>query len=285
MPTIAQTQPAVPVDNDGNALDIWLQNGQILRPDGTAYRRDWQSISTASQLYISDSVNFLSDKATFTFGVRAPRVSRNLTSNANETFTTGTAWCAATATLPPQAGCGSTSTRPTRSSSIWPKLPCAAQLRAHRQQRQPRRHLTCNCCARPRRDLGDDRPRLPLPGQARSLSATLFNSETKNRQSNAFDPVTQNSTYQNVGRVNNRGLELEAGSAPFLGGFTAYGSLTVQKTKVKDDFQASATVSLPTTGKQLTLTPETMIGASLQYASGLLYARLKAKHPAASTPR
>jgi iron complex outermembrane receptor protein len=114
--------------------------------------------------------------------------------------------------------------------------------------------------------------------KALSLSATLFNSDFKNRQSNAFDPVTQNSTYQNVGRVNNRGLELEAGSAPFLGGFTAYGSLTVQKTKVKDDFQASATVSLPTTGKQLTLTPETMIGASLQYASGPLYARVKAKH-------
>ena len=50
---------------------------------------------------------------------------------------------------------------------------------------------------------------------ALSLSATLFNSDFKNRQSNAFDPVTQNSTYQNVGRVNNRGLGW-AGSAPFL---------------------------------------------------------------------
>ncbi|MEO3691321.1 TonB-dependent receptor [Roseateles paludis] len=275
-----QTQPAVPVDNDGNALDIWLEKGQILRPDGTPYQgRDWQSISTASQLYISDSVNFLSDKATFTFGLRAPRVSRSLTSNANETFTTGYKMVRRYSDVLPQAG---VRVNLDKANQVYVNL--AKNFRA-----PPNFALTGNNVRLVGSEVQLLREALPetsvmtdlgyrYQAKALSLSATLFNSDFKNRQSNAFDPVTQNSTYQNVGRVNNRGLELEAGSAPFLGGFTAYGSLTVQKTKVKDDFQASATVSLPTTGKQLTLTPETMIGASLQYASGPLYARVKAKH-------
>lgn len=275
-----QTQPAVPVDNDGNALDIWLEKGQILRPDGTAYQgRDWQSISTASQLYISDSVNFLSDKATFTFGVRAPRVTRDLKSFANESATTSYHMVRRYSDVLPQAG---VRVNLDKANQVYVNL--AKNFRA-----PPNFALTGNNTRLVGTEVQLLREALPETSvmtdlgyryQAKelSLSATLFNSDFKNRQSNAFDPVTQNSTYQNVGRVNNRGLELEAGSAPFLGGFTAYGSLTVQKTKVKDDFQASATVSLPTSGKQLTLTPETMIGASLQYASGPLYARLKAKH-------
>ena len=137
-----QTQPAVPVDNDGNAPDIWLQNGQILRPGQHRLPRPRLAVHQHGQpaLYQRQRGTSPSGKATFTFGVRAPRVSRNLTSNANETFTTGYRLVRRYSDVLPQAGVGSTSTRPTRSSSIWPKLPCAAQLRAHRQQRQACRH-------------------------------------------------------------------------------------------------------------------------------------------------
>jgi iron complex outermembrane receptor protein len=111
-----------------------------------------------------------------------------------------------------------------------------------------------------------------------SLSATVFNSDFKDRQANAYDPVADKSTYTNAGRVKTTGLELEAGTAPFMGGFTAYASLTAQSSELQDNISVAKGVALPTSGKQLTMAPDRLVGASVQYASGQFYARLKMKH-------
>ncbi|MBP9061652.1 MAG: TonB-dependent receptor, partial [Rhodoferax sp.] len=94
----------------------------------------------------------------------------------------------------------------------------------------------------------------------------------------AYDPVADRSTYTNAGRVKTTGLELEAGSAPFLGGFTAYASMTAQSSELLDNITVAKGQEIPTAGKQFTLVPDRMFGGSLQYVSGPFYARLKVKH-------
>jgi iron complex outermembrane receptor protein len=84
-----QTQPAVGVNAEGEPYDIWLQNGQILRPSGTTYQgRDWDTISTAYQFYANDTISLMGDRAVLSLGVRAPTVKRDVTNYANETFAT-----------------------------------------------------------------------------------------------------------------------------------------------------------------------------------------------------
>lgn len=273
-----QTQPLVPVDNDGNMSDVWLQEGRIKRPDGSYYQgRDWDTNSTAYQAYVSDAISFMDEAGLLTLGVRAPHVKRDVTSFAHESFTTPYNLTRTYSELLPQAGLRFFLDK---SSQVF--LTLAKNFRAppnfaftgtnvtlvdgkvqFRREAQPETSVMT--------DLG-----YRLQTKAFSLSASLFNSDFKDRQGNAYDPNTQISLYQNLGRINNRGLELEFGTASF-NGFTAYGSLTLQRSKVKDDYVASATVTLPTKGKQATLTPETMAGASLQYASGPLYLRVKTK--------
>jgi iron complex outermembrane receptor protein len=114
-----------------------------------------------------------------------------------------------------------------------------------------------------------------------TLSATAFYVAFKDRQSNALDPATLKSIYTNAGDTKKTGLEFEVGS-PTYAGFTAYGSLTLQKETVKDNLTVtdgkSGSVTLTTSGKQFTLTPNTMVGSSVQYAAGPLYVRVKVKY-------
>jgi iron complex outermembrane receptor protein len=110
-----------------------------------------------------------------------------------------------------------------------------------------------------------------------SLSVTFFNSDFKNRQVAALDPETQVSTYVNAGGVKNHGLELEAGSGVF-DGFSVYGSLTLQKSKMKENLQLATTGALPTAGKQFGKTPQGMFALSGQYERGPVYVRIKAKY-------
>jgi len=98
----------------------------------------------------------------------------------------------------------------------------------------------------------------------------------KDRQANAFDPTTLKSIYTNAGKARTRGIELEAGTVP-VNGWSAYASLTMQKSKVLNDIRTSASVVLASSGKQFAMTPLMLAGLSVQYSSGPLYARLKAK--------
>ena len=273
-----QTQPLVPVDNFGNMKDVWLQDGRIQRPDGSFYQgRNWDTVSTAYQAYVSDAISFMDEAGLLTLGVRMPHVKRDVSSLANESFTTPYNLTRTYKEALPQIGVRFFADK---SSQVF--LTVAKNFRA-----PPNFAFTGNNVrlvngkvellreAKPETSVMTDLG-YRLQTKSFSLSASLFNSDFKDRQGNAYDDITQTSTYQNIGRINNRGLELEFGSASF-NGFTAYGSLTLQRSRVKDDYAASATVTLPTKGKRATLTPESMAAASVQYASGPLYLRLKTK--------
>jgi iron complex outermembrane receptor protein len=276
-----QTQPAVGVSASGEPYDIWLRDGQTRRPDGSTYQgRDWRSISTAYQLYVSDNMSFMGDKGMLSLGVRAPQVKRDLTNYANETVTT-------------------TYNIQKTYSDVLPQIGVRYNLD---KAQQVFMNVGKNFRAAPNFALTGSNVRLNAAGQVElvtealpetsimtdlgyriqtrgySLSATLFNSNYNDRQANAYDPVADKSTYTNAGRVKTTGLELEAGTAPFMGGFTAYASLTAQSSELLDDISVAKGRALPTTGKQVPLVPDRMVGASVQYASGQFYARLKMKH-------
>jgi hypothetical protein len=276
-----QTQPAVGVNASGEAYDIWLRDGQTLRPDGSTYQgRDWKTVSTAYQFYLSDNMSFGGDKGVLSLGVRAPQVKRDVTNYANEGFTT------------------SYNIQKTY-SDVLPQIGVRYNLD---KQQQVFMNVGKNFRAAPNFAFTGSNVRLNAAGQVElvtealpetsvmtdlgyriqtrgySLSATLFNSNFKDRQANAYDPVADRSTYTNAGRVKTTGLELEAGSAPFMGGFTAYASMTAQSSELLDNITVAKGQEIPTAGKQFTLVPDRMFGGSLQYTSGPFYARLKVKH-------
>lgn len=292
-----QTQPLTTITAAGNPADIWLRNC-IQRADGSGcYQgRDWDTKSTAYQAYVSDNMSFMGDRGLLTLSVRTPHVTRDLMSYASE-------------------GQGSVPTYHFKRSfdDVLPQF--GVRFNVDKEQ-QVFANIAKNFKAPPNFAFtgsyvkvvnGEAVPYVDIKPETSimldlgyrlqtrmgSLSATLFNADFKNRQANATDQASLVSTYTNAGRTNNRGLELELGSAPFAGGFTAYGSLTLQKSKLKDDLPTATTAItatattpavtskafiLPTAGKQMTLTPEMMIGAAVQYASGPYYARLKIKH-------
>ncbi|UXH78686.1 TonB-dependent receptor [Roseateles amylovorans] len=285
-----QTQPAVTVDNAGNLASVWLDSGNITRPDGTLYQgRDWYSVSTAYQAYITDNWTFADDRGLLTVGLRTPHVTRDVTNFANESFSYDYRIKKDYNELLPQLGL-----RFMLDASQQVFLNVAKNFRAPPNYAYANSTSTTNVGLDANGQvklLNELTPETAImtdlgyryQSRAISLSATLFNSDYKNRQATAFDPVNNVSSNINAGRVNNRGLELELGTGVFKG-FSAYGSFTAQKSKSKDDLTvgraATGTttgVTLPTSGKDYVLTPKTMIGMSVQYEYGTFYGRLKVK--------
>lgn len=275
-----QTQPAVSVDANGNPHTVWLNKAQIQRPDGSFYQgRDWETVSTAYQAYVSDSWSFLGDRGLLTVGLRTPNVTRDVTSNAHETFPTAYTMQKSYNDVLPQAG---VRFNIDRNQQVFANV--GKNFRAAPNFAFTGNNVRLNAAgqvelvteARPETSIMTD---IGYRVQTKlfSLSATVFNADFKDRQANAYDPVADRSTYTNAGRVNSRGLELEIGSKSFSG-FTAYGSLTIQEGTLKDDITVARGQTLATSGKRFTLMPSNMIGASLQYAEGPIYARVKVKH-------
>ncbi|WP_416759513.1 TonB-dependent receptor [Roseateles sp. So40a] len=285
-----QTQPAVTVDNAGNPASVWLNTSYITRPDGTRYEgRDWESISTSGQFYASDAWSFMDDKGLLTLGFRAPWVKRDVKNTANEGVPVDYQFKKTYNDILPQVG---VRYQLTTSQQVF--LNVAKNFRAPPNfaftgsnvnvvnnqaalAREAKAETSINT------DLG-----YRFQSRELSLSATLFNVNFKDRQANAFDWEQQKSTYMNVGKVKTRGLELEAGTGTFKG-FSAYGSLTVQKSEVQNDMSIGRVnvgttaapvyqqVYLPTKGNKMTLTPDMILGGSVQYTYGPFYARVKVK--------
>jgi iron complex outermembrane recepter protein len=286
-----QTGPAVGVDASGNPADQWLRDGRILRPDGSEFNsRNWLTTSPAYQTYFSDNVSFMNDRGLLTFGARALSITRKFTNFANQG---GTA-----------VNFSSTYTVEKSFNDILPQI--GARFNIDREQqvfanvgknfRAPPNfayaptngNVTINTTTGVATLTGDIKAETSIntdvgyryQGKAFTASATAFNVDFKNRQATSFDPTTLKSIYTNAGGARTRGIELEAGSVP-VNGWSVYGSLTLQKSKVLSDIRGgnstAASTLLPTNGKQFALTPQMLAGLSLQYSEGPIYARIKAK--------
>ena len=299
--THTQTQPAVRLNADGTATDKWLQENCVQRVNGSCYEgRDSKTISTAYQLYLNDQISLLNDRAFINLGLKLPTVKRDVTNNASETrvpnytlvngvYTAGTATSQAfniTRTFHevlPQLGARFNIDSKQQVFANVSKNFRAPPNFAYQVSSSGVYVASINGGAvQPIREVKSETSTMIDVGyrfQSKdlSLSATLFNSDFKNRQVAALNPETQLSTYVNAGGVTNHGLELEAGSG-VVNGFSVYGSLTLQKSKMKENLQLATSGALPTAGKQFGKTPEFMSAMSLQYELGPIYVRLKGKY-------
>lgn len=276
-----QTGPMVPVTSDGRPVDPYLQIYQVRRPDGSLYMsRDWDTVSTAYQFFIQDTISLMEDKLTLNLGLRTPNIERDFTNFASE------------------ANQNPTYNIVKKYKDVLPQLGARFRINNDNQlfasvaknMKAPPNFVFSNVGTNVvlnngvptlRGDVQEEtswNTDIGYRHQSNMLIATVtaFMVDFKNRQATAFDPITNTSSYTNAGNVKNHGLEIELGNTP-INGWAAYGSFGYTRSKIEDNLRVSATGVLPTAGKEMPLTPKLKAGLSLEYTQGTFYARVKAK--------
>lgn len=277
-----QTGPAVGVNPDGSPVDYYLQNGKILRPDGSPFEsRDWLTISKAYQAFLQDTISLMDDKMTLNVGVRTPFVERDFTNKANEGTNSGTTYRIQKKyhDVLPQLGARY---RITNDDQLFASV--AKNMKAPPNfvfattgsnvsivNGQPvlvedvKPEVSYNI------DVGYRHQDNKWIG-----SFTVYSVDFRDRQATAFNPITAVSTLTNVGRVRNQGFEIEAGNTP-INGWSFYGSYGYSKSEVRNNIVVSSTATLATKGNEFPLTPHQKAGLSVEYQDGPFWVRLKGK--------
>lgn len=276
-----QTGPMLRLENDGTNADPYLQTGKILRPDGKfAQSRDWMTISTAYQAFLQDTISMYDDKVKINLGVRAPFVKRDFTNFGND-GQTGVPYHLTPKyhDILPQLGARY---RITNDDQLF--MSVAKNMKA-----PPNFAFSnigsnvkfVNGVATLQGDVKEEtswNTDIGYRHQDSKYIATLtaFFVNFKDRQASSFDTITQASTYTNVGKVSNRGFEIEVNNMP-INGWAFYGSLGYNDSEIKEDMRFSATTFMPTKGKEMINTPRWKAGLSAEYQSGAFWTRLKAR--------
>ncbi len=276
-----QTGPATSVDAGGNSADIWLQGNLLTRVDGSAFQlRDWLTISTAGSLFVQDSFNLLNDRLNVFVGVKRPYIDRDFNNYANE----GT-------------GQGLDYSAKKRFDDTLPSLGLRWQatdehqlfLNVAKNFKAPGNFVysgaivngvntvdAINAKLRAETAVNTDIGYRFL-GKTLTFSGSVFLSDFKDRLARQFDPDQGLVLDRNVGDATVRGVEMELGTRP-VKGWSAYTSVSYTKSRIKNDLAVSATNLQPTAGKEFPDTPNWLLGASVQYATGPLFANLQAKY-------
>ncbi|MFZ6864259.1 TonB-dependent receptor [Undibacterium sp. Ji67W] len=272
-----QFGPMSLVSNDGTAKDIWFTNGRVLRQDGTPYQsRDVKTISTAYQFFAQDTINLMNDKLSVNLGLRAPTMKRDFTNYANEAAPIGYTLSRKYSELLPQLGAryqidndnqvfaSLAKNMKAPPNFVYQNLPVVngSPVLANNVKTETSWDL----------DVG-----YRLQSDKLTAQLTAYQINFRDRQATAYDPNTQVSSYTNIGTVKTHGFEAELGNTP-INGWSFYGSFGYAKSEIQNDLVVSATATLPTAGKNMTLVPERKAGLSVQYETGVWYTRLKAKY-------
>jgi iron complex outermembrane receptor protein len=274
-----QTGPGVLVNSDGSPTDYWLRAGSaIRRPDGSLFqRRDYETISTASQVFLQDTYTVTPDKTILTLGLRTPKIERAFTNRPNE----GQA-------SPIGYEVVKTYSRVLPSLGLRHQLSNQDQIFAQVTQgfRAPPNFALDNYNIVNGKAVLSNAVKAETSttidvgyryfGSMLTASATAFMIDFRNRQANGFDPELNKSSYVNVGGVKARGFEFELGTRP-IQGLSAYASFSLNDTEIQNNLPFSATYQVPVAGKEFPLAPKQMAGLSMQYSNGPGYVQLKAK--------
>jgi iron complex outermembrane recepter protein len=288
----AQTQPAVRIDNFGNAADRWLEdeNLYIKRQTGASYQgRNQLTISTASSLFVQDTINLMQDKLSLQLGLRQSEIKREFNNYANEGLGQGADY-AVTKTY----------------SKLLPSIGAKYQLDAQQQvffnvaenmkapgnfsygglllggslvngvftgfrQRDPVVDMETSTNL----DIG-----YRYAGDQWTFSGSLYYINFKNRIATTRDFVNNVSIDLNVGDVITKGLELETGYK-LNSNWSMYGSMSFTNSKMLSNFvnpNVAGGLIEPTSGKQLPDTPEMLAGLRVAYNNGPFYANVDAKY-------
>ncbi|WP_035824959.1 TonB-dependent receptor [Janthinobacterium sp. RA13] len=276
-----QTGPMLALSNDGISQDPYLQNGQILRPDGTpAQSRNWMSVSTAYQFFLQDTISLNDDKLKINIGVRSPNVKRDFTNYGDENNNVKPYnMVKKYSTLLPQLGARY---RITNDDQLF--ISVAKNVKA------PPNFVFGNIGSNVKvvngvaSFIGDVKQESSWntdigyrhQDDKFIASVTAFFVDFKDRQATSFDSITQTNSYSNVGRVSNKGLEFEIGNTP-INGWAMYGSLGFNDSEIKDNMQVGVNQFLPTAGKEMINTPRKKAGLSIEYQNGSFWTRVKAR--------
>lgn len=283
-----QTQPAVTIDNNGNAADRWLENSDqyLRRQNGGIYQgRDQLTVSTGSSVFVQDSINLMQDKLNLQVGVRHSQIKREFDNFANE----GT-------------GQGANYSVDKTYSKLLPSVGARYTLDAQQQvfanfaqnmkapgnfsyggllsggtvangalngavQRNPAVDMEMSSNF----DLG-----YRFASDAWTFSGSVYHINFKNRIARAYDPVSALSTDFNVGDVTTQGFELESGYK-LNKTWSLYGSLSYTRSKMESDLRTGLNTFEATRGKQMPDTPEWLGALRLSYNEGSWYGNLDTK--------
>ncbi|MDE2428636.1 MAG: TonB-dependent receptor [Burkholderiales bacterium] len=278
--THEQFGPMVPVDANGNAEDIWLKNGRILRPDGTPFQsRDQKTISTAYQFFAQDTISLMNDKLSVNVGLRAPTMKRDFTNYANEGSGVSYNISRSYSELLPQLGAryqidnnNQIFASLARNMKAPPNYVYMTSNNVKLVNGQATMPVEVKDETSYNLDVGYRLQSDRLTGQF-----TVYTVDFRDRQATAYDPIANFTSVTSIGKVKTKGFEIELGNTP-VNGWSFYGSLGYANSEIKDDLIISKTATLPTAGKQMTLTPEWKAGLSAQYETGAWYTRMKVKY-------
>ncbi|MFZ6693740.1 TonB-dependent receptor [Undibacterium sp. SXout20W] len=272
-----QFGPMSLVSANGTANDIWLTNGRVLRADGTPYQsRDVKTVSTAYQLFAQDTISLLNDKLSVNLGLRAPTMKRDFSNYANEAAPISYTLSRTYSEVLPQLGAkyqidndnqvfaSLAKNMKAPPNFVYQNLPVVNgnPVLANDVKTETSWDL----------DVG-----YRMQNDKLTAQLTAYQINFRNRQATAFDPNTLVSSYTNIGTVKTHGFEAELGNTP-INGWSFYGSLGYAKSEIQDNLIVSATATLPTAGKNMTLVPEWKAGLSVQYETAAWYTRVKAKY-------
>jgi len=276
-----QTGTMVPVTQGGEPVDYFLQDNAVTRANGTLFQsRDWNTISTARQLFLQDTMSFMDDRLKINIGVRTPDIKRDFTNyssegNQNPTYNIVRSY----KDVLPQLGARF---RLTPDDQFFASV--AKNMKAPPNfvfSNVGSNVFLVNGVPELRGDVKEETSYNTDIGYRHQDSKfiatfTVFNVDFRNRQATAFDPVTNASTFTNVGEVSNRGFEIEMGNMP-VGGFSFYGSFGFNDSEIKSDLLARSGVYLPTKGKEMINTPRRKLSLSAEYQYKAFWVRVKAK--------
>ncbi|HEY0586323.1 MAG TPA: TonB-dependent receptor, partial [Pseudoduganella sp.] len=278
-----QTGPMLALTNDGNRADVWLEDGQILRPDGhAANSRDWLSISTAYQAFLQDTISLMDDKLKLNFGVRAPHVKREFTNYGDENNNVKPyGYEKKYDEVLPQFGARY---RFTPDDQVFTSVAKNMKTPPNFVFGNVGTSVTVDPASLNPSAFRDVVPETSWSGDVGYrhqdskfiATVTAFYTDFKNKQATSFDPETKRNTYVNVGREKHSGLEIEVGNMP-VNGWSFYGSFGLLKTELKDNLPSSSGVVLPTAGKDAPAAPRRKAGVSVEYQDGPFWVRVKAR--------
>lgn len=284
----SQYGPAVYADANGG-FDPWLKNNPVLRATGAPYNsRDYTTVTTVTQLFAQDNISLMNEKMNLVLGLKTPQIKRDFTERANEGQSLVTGSTGSTAPMSYNVVKNYSKVLP--SVGVSYKLSSKETVFASVAQnfKAPPNFATASNNIKFINNVPQFQSITPetstnidvgyrVAEEHLVYSATLFMVDFKNRQANAYDPITATTTYTNAGGVKNQGLELELGTKP-QHGWSFYGSLSVQDSKIQNNLQSAVSTTLATSGKQFPLAPKYMSGLSAQYTEGAFTAQLRGKY-------
>ncbi len=275
-----QTGPYSPIDNSGNAADVWLNNPDawLKNQDGSFVQyRDTLTISTGKSAFVQDNISLMQDKLNLQLGARYSSIDRNVTNN------------------PSQSSPGFYTVQKSY-SDLLPSLGIRYQLdqaqsvffNAAKNFKAPGNFSFFNLISGGNFVngvyTGGTVRNVPVDKETSwnydlgyryaadkwTFSGSVFYVDYKNRIASSFNPDTGNRTDYNVGDSTSKGLELESGYS-LTKNLSLYGSLSYIKSKMDKDMPWAANFNLPTGGKEFPDTPNWLSGLSLQYAQDSWY--------------